>query len=49
LGLTASTSPVDRARCLEAGMNEVMSKPLDERQMIDQISKVLKQVSKEAA
>ena len=49
LGLTASISPVDRARCLEAGMNEVMSKPLDERQMIDQISKVLKQDSKEAA
>lgn len=49
LGLTASTNPGDRARCLEAGMNEVMSKPLDERQMIVQISKILNQHRKELA
>ena len=49
LGLTASTNPADRARCLEAGMNEVMSKPLDERQLIVQISKILNQQRKELA
>ena len=49
LGLTASTNPADRARCLDAGMNEVMSKPLDERQMIVQISKILNQHHKELA
>jgi signal transduction histidine kinase/ActR/RegA family two-component response regulator len=49
LGLTASTNPADRARCLDAGMNEVMSKPLDERQLIVQISKVLNQHRKELA
>jgi signal transduction histidine kinase/ActR/RegA family two-component response regulator len=49
LGLTASTNPADRARCLDAGMNEVMSKPLDERQLIVQISKILNQYHKELA
>jgi signal transduction histidine kinase/ActR/RegA family two-component response regulator len=49
LGLTASTNPTDRVRCLDAGMNEVMSKPLDERQMIVQISKILNQHRKELA
>ena len=49
LAMTANAMSRDRDLCLEAGMNEVMSKPLDERQMIDQISKVLKQDSKEAA
>lgn len=49
MGLTASTNPTDRVRCLDAGMNEVMSKPLDERQMIVQISKILYQHRKELA
>jgi len=40
LGLTASTHPVDRERCLEAGMNEVLNKPLDEVQMMAQLSKM---------
>ena len=49
LGLTASTNPADRARCLDAGMNDVMSKPLDERQMVVQISKILNQRRKDLA
>jgi signal transduction histidine kinase/ActR/RegA family two-component response regulator len=49
LGLTASTNPADRARCLDAGMNDVMSKPLDERQMVVQISKILNQHRKDLA
>lgn len=42
LGLTASTHPQDRERCIKAGMNEVLSKPLDESQVIRLISEVLK-------
>ena len=29
LALTANTNPVDRDRCLSAGMNEVLHKPMD--------------------
>jgi CheY-like chemotaxis protein len=29
IGLTANTTPKDRQRCLDAGMNEVLSKPMD--------------------
>jgi CheY-like chemotaxis protein len=39
LGLTASTNPVDRDHCLAAGMNEVIFKPLDEKQLVIQICK----------
>jgi CheY-like chemotaxis protein len=29
LALTANTNPVDRQRCLDAGMNGVLDKPMD--------------------
>jgi CheY-like chemotaxis protein len=29
LGLTANTTPKDRDLCLEAGMNDVLAKPMD--------------------
>lgn len=37
LGLTASTHPLDRERCLAAGMNDVLHKPLDEAQLMAQL------------
>jgi signal transduction histidine kinase/ActR/RegA family two-component response regulator len=40
LGLTASTNPVDRDQCLEAGMDEVLHKPLDEEQLLAQLSRL---------
>jgi signal transduction histidine kinase/ActR/RegA family two-component response regulator len=42
LGLTASTNPVDRERCLAAGMNGVLHKPLDEVEVLSLIAQVLK-------
>ena len=41
LGLTASSNPVDRDKCLEAGMNDVIHKPIDQQQLIDKISALL--------
>jgi signal transduction histidine kinase/ActR/RegA family two-component response regulator len=41
LALTASTNPVDHERCLAAGMNDVVHKPLDESQLISKISNAL--------
>lgn len=40
LGLTASTNPVDRDRCLASGMNEVLHKPLDEVQLLALLSRL---------
>jgi CheY-like chemotaxis protein len=41
LALTASANPVDHDRCLAAGMDDVLHKPLDESQLITKISSVL--------
>ena len=38
LALTASANPVDHDRCLEAGMDDVVQKPLDEQQLMTKIS-----------
>ena len=45
LALTASANPVDHDRCLASGMNDVLSKPLDEQQLISKISSALAQHS----
>jgi CheY-like chemotaxis protein len=41
LALTASANPVDKDRCLDAGMDDVLHKPLDEKQLISKISNAL--------
>jgi CheY-like chemotaxis protein len=41
LALTASANPVDHDRCLAAGMNDVLQKPLDEQQLISKITNAL--------
>ena len=41
LALTASASPVDQANCLNAGMNDVLLKPLVERALLAKISKAM--------
>ena len=41
LALTASANPVDHDKCLSAGMNDVVQKPFDEKQLISKISAVL--------
>jgi CheY-like chemotaxis protein len=38
LALTATTNPVDQELCLQAGMTEVMHKPIDEKVLIEKIS-----------
>jgi signal transduction histidine kinase/ActR/RegA family two-component response regulator len=40
LGLTASTNPMDRDQCLDAGMDEILHKPLDELQLLAQLSRL---------
>jgi CheY-like chemotaxis protein len=44
LALTASANPVDRDKCLAAGMNEVLNKPLDQQQLLEKMSAVLASV-----
>jgi signal transduction histidine kinase/ActR/RegA family two-component response regulator len=41
LALTASANPVDQDRCLAAGMDDVLHKPLDQQQLMSKISNVL--------
>ncbi len=41
LALTASANPIDQARCLDAGMNDLLSKPLDERELLLKISRLV--------
>ncbi len=41
IALTASALPTDRQRCLDAGMNDHIAKPLDSEQLIDTVSRWL--------
>jgi CheY-like chemotaxis protein len=41
VALTANTNPVDRQRCLDAGMNQVLYKPMDPDLMVRIVSDVL--------
>lgn len=49
LALTASANPVDHDKCLAAGMNEVLNKPLDQQQLLDKMSAVLASLDPEEA
>ena len=41
IGLTANTNALDRERCMEAGMNAVLSKPMDIQQVQDMVEALL--------
>lgn len=41
IGLTASTLAQERARCLHAGMDEVLSKPIEERRVIELVQRLI--------
>jgi len=41
IGLTASTHPKDRLRCLDAGMHDVIIKPLDPQHVFQVVSRAL--------
>jgi PAS domain S-box-containing protein len=38
IAMTANALPADRTRCLEAGMDDVLTKPIEPRQLIDLVS-----------
>lgn len=44
LGLTANAIPQQIAACLEAGMNDCVTKPIDPRELLEKISKVMHHV-----
>ncbi|WP_090142526.1 ATP-binding protein [Limnohabitans sp. DM1] len=39
IALTANTNPVDRQRCLDAGMDDVLAKPMDLSTLMDSVSR----------
>jgi signal transduction histidine kinase/ActR/RegA family two-component response regulator len=44
LALTASSNPVDNDRCIAAGMNDVVQKPLEEKSLVGKIASVMTQM-----
>ena len=38
LALTANTNPVDRQRCLDAGMDDVLDKPMDPGILVQRVT-----------
>lgn len=43
VAFTANVEPHERQRCLEAGMDDVLTKPMDEKLMVARISNLLRQ------
>jgi CheY-like chemotaxis protein len=41
IALTANTHPVERERCLEAGMDDVLHKPIDTAELLRCVSALL--------
>ena len=41
IGLTANTHARDQERCLQAGMNEVLAKPIDSQQLTELVARLL--------
>jgi CheY-like chemotaxis protein len=41
LGLTANINPVDKERCLQAGMNDIIYKPFNKDELIGCIERLL--------
>jgi signal transduction histidine kinase/ActR/RegA family two-component response regulator len=39
IALTANTNPVDRQRCLDAGMDDVLAKPMDLSSLVNSVSR----------
>jgi CheY-like chemotaxis protein len=44
LGLTANVNPIDKQRCIEAGMKEVLYKPLNKEVLIYHIEAILRRI-----
>ena len=49
LALTANTNPVDEEQCLKAGMDDIIHKPIDEKQLIDRLSFCLANLESESS
>jgi CheY-like chemotaxis protein len=48
IALTANTNPVDRQRCLVAGMCDVLSKPIDMAVLVHSVSSHMQQAKRVA-
>jgi CheY-like chemotaxis protein len=48
IALTANTNPVDRQRCLDAGMCDVLSKPIDISALVHSVSSHMQQAKRVA-